>query len=139
MTVVRRSQTSLTAELGHYRKVALTEVSLLVGEIRQRYITIIPGQEMIYQAKEAEARLWLQTQPEDLTDFPLLAAEVGITAPTAFELAQLWLNLAVMWKSVAAQLETLRLQTGAAIAAAGSAAEIEAVMNQFRSTVRALS
>lgn len=56
---------------------------------------------MIYLAKEAEARAYLV----DGTIGPLLSAEVGITAPEPYQLAQLWVNLAALWRGAAAGIE----------------------------------
>lgn len=39
----------------------------------------------------------------------MLAAEVGITAPSAYELAQLWANMALLWRGIAARIEAIRL------------------------------
>lgn len=109
---------------------AVTAINAAVGSKRQNFITEIPGQQMIYQAKEVEARAYaaLDPEPEGLEDFPLIAAEIGITAPTAWELAQVWLNMGAMWRVTAATLEHIRLTAIAAVGNAGSAAEIEQVV-----------
>jgi hypothetical protein len=99
-----------------------------IANARSQLITDLPGQDMVYLAKEAEARSWVTEVSPDLADYPLLSAEVGITAPDADQLAQLWLNMAVLWRSTAAQLEALRLSTQAAIAAAETEAEIAAAL-----------
>lgn len=83
---------------------------------------------MIYLAKEAEARAWVGATDPDLATFPLLAAEIGITAPDADQLAQLWLNMADLWRSAAAGLEALRLSTQAAIAEATTPEDITAAL-----------
>jgi hypothetical protein len=95
---------------------------------RNQLITDLPGQDMVYLAKEAEARAWTSAVSPDLADYPLISAEVGITAPDADQLAQLWLNMAALWRSAAAGLEALRLSTQAAIEAAQSPAEITAAL-----------
>lgn len=83
-------------------------------------------------AKEAEARAFLAEPDPDLADYPMLSAEVGITAPDAETLAQIWLNMVVLWRSAAAGLEALRLTTAAAIEAAGTVAEVDAAMAAIR-------
>lgn len=97
---------------------ALDRVHQAVSTARTRYITDLPGQSMIYLAKEAEARAWLAAAAPDIADYPLLAAEVGITAPDPDDLAQLWLNLAAIWRAAAASLEAIRLTAPARLAAA---------------------
>lgn len=100
---------------------ALARVNRAVAETRAQYITALPGQDMIYLAKEAEARSWLAAVTPDLADYPLLAAETGLTAPTPGDLAQVWLNLAAIWRAAAARLEVVRLSAPASIAASPDA------------------
>ncbi len=128
-----------TVEEGHAEQIEVPEVVPLdrvkaravarindaASSLRQHYITVIPGQEMIYLAKEAEAVRYLAEAPETLTEYPMLAAEVGITAPTAYELAQLWANMSALWRQVAAQIETARLTAIYAIEAAPDAETVE--------------
>ncbi|KPP88744.1 MAG: hypothetical protein HLUCCO07_11975 [Rhodobacteraceae bacterium HLUCCO07] len=87
------------------------EINTAIGKMRQAHITALPGQEMIYTAKEAEAKAYLaeDPEPEDLDDYPFLAAEVGVTAETPYQLAQIWLYMASEWRTVGPQLENLRL------------------------------
>ena len=92
-----------------------------MAETRAQYITALLGQDMIYLAKEAEARSWLAAVTPDLADYPLLSAEIGLTAPTPDALAQVWLNLAAIWRAAAARLEVVRLSAPARIAAAPDA------------------
>lgn len=131
----------LVEQMSETSRAAILRVNETVGQIRRRYITTIPGQEMVYQAKEAEAKDYvaLATAPAALDDFPLLAAEVGITAPTAYELAQLWLNMAAQWRGIAAQLETLRLGTIGAMEDAETRAEIETALASFTSGLGAFA
>lgn len=126
------------AALLSHRQTALADVNRTIGEVRSAYITTIPGQEMIYLAKEAEARAWLADPAPDPADYPLLVAEIGITAPDAAQLAQLWLNMAALWRGVAATLEALRLGTAAALSAAPDSATITATLNAFHAAIAAL-
>jgi hypothetical protein len=107
---------------------AVARINANASSLRGQYITVIPGQEMIYLAKEAEAVRYLAETPETLDGFPMLAAEVGITAPTAYELAQLWANMSALWRQVAAQIETARLTAIYAIEAAEDAAAVDAIV-----------
>lgn len=111
---------------------ALAEMTTIISALRGAYITSLPGQEMIYLAKEAEARDWIAATAPDLADYPLLAAEAGLTAPDADQLAQLWLDMGALWRGAAAQIETLRLSAAAWIAAASTLAEVEAAMTGVR-------
>ncbi|MBJ2150597.1 hypothetical protein [Paracoccus sp. IB05] len=110
------------------RQEARVALTAAITRARAGLITALPGQDMIYLAKEAEARAWVAATDPDLATFPLLSAETGITAPDPDQLAQLWLNMADLWRSAAAGLEALRLSTQAAIAAAGSPEDITAAL-----------
>ena len=75
--------------------------------VRAQYITPGSGQAMVYGAKQAEARAYQAAgKPSDLTDYPLLGAEVGITTPTASEIAALWLAMEAQWIAAAADRKT---------------------------------
>lgn len=125
------------ADLGPSREEARARVNALTAEVRERYITPAPGQDMIYLRKADEARRFIEAgEPDDLTDFPFLAAETGITAPTAHELAQIWLNLAAHWEATAAALEHDRFAALSRIEAATSVAEIDAAVAGFETEWR---
>lgn len=91
---------------------------------RRLYVTALPGQEMIYLAKEAEAARFLVDPDPDMASYPFIAAEVGITAQTAWQVAQIWAFMATLWREVAAELEQTRLGLSAQIAAATTPAEL---------------
>lgn len=107
---------------------ARVQLTAAISAARVAMITDLPGQDMIYLAKEAEARAWVADPEPDSADYPLLSAEAGITAPDADALAQLWLNLAALWRAAAAQLEALRMAVGSAIDAAATVEDVEAAL-----------
>lgn len=112
-----------------------------IGRIRTRFITDLPGQGEIYQRKLKTAQDYLSFDPHPpatLDDFPALQAEVGLTADTPQQLAQIWLNMAYAWESIADTLETARLTAKANLDAATTLAEIETVMNTLDATLAAL-
>lgn len=120
-------QARLDAVLEAARRAAITRINAAAGLLRQTFITEIPGQEMLYLAKEAEARDYIADPAPVLANYPLIAAETGLTAPDAGSLAQLWLNLGAQWRAVAAQIETARLGAVYATELATSEAEIAAI------------
>lgn len=128
MITIRKDKMAVAAkaarDLADAKSKAIASVNEWAGKTRSLYITELPGQEMIYLAKQTEATAYLASRPADLTDYPFLAAEVGVTAPTAYELAQLWLNMAALWKGAAAQIENLRLTQIAQIESAASLSEL---------------
>jgi len=91
------------------RLAAVARINTAAGLIRRLYVTDIPGQEALYLLKEAEARAWLAEAEPDPAQYPLIAAEIGITAPSGDEVAQVYLNLGALYVQAAAQLETARL------------------------------
>ena len=93
---------------------------------RLLWITAGSGQAMTYEQKRAEAER-MATDPAPQPDaYPLLAAEVGITADTLAAVGALVRARAAAWTAIAAQIESLRLQAKAAVMAANNAAEARA-------------
>ncbi len=106
---------------------------------RLRYITDLPGQEAIYQEKRDEASRYIsEGRPSDLFDYPMLAAEAGVTAPTASDLADMWIALNMQWKEVAAKLEKNRMTAIKAVEAATDRAEIDAALETLNAALAAL-
>jgi hypothetical protein len=122
------------------RITAASELKRAVTEKRQMFITSLPGQEGIYLEKRAEAIQYLAADPEpaDLSDYPFLLAEAGITAPTAYELSQLWLNLNALWIATAASFEKVRMTAMYAFAEAQSVNEIETIMTTAKADLISL-
>lgn len=119
---------------------AVVRVEVLAGCARNRWITPSVAAAGVYLAKESEARAWLAAgEPEDLTDFPLISAEVGITAPTAWHIVQTWLGMAAVWRPIAAAIEAGRLTAKAAIEAANTGAEVDAAMGVLESAIEVAS
>lgn len=114
--------------LDQIRDAAKVRLNAWVATERAKYITVLPGQEMIYPAKEAEAIRYVADPDPVLTQYPFLSGEIGITAPDAYQIAQIWLHMSALWRSVAAQLEAIRLGLSASIDSAETAAEIEALL-----------
>lgn len=131
-TAVIPAETRATEALAEAKAQARAEITARISAARATMITTLPGQQMIYLAKEAEAARYIADPAPDLATYPMLAAEIGITAPDAWQLAQIWLAMADLWRQEAAQLEALRLGTAAAVEAAGTVAEVDAAMTVLR-------
>lgn len=127
------------ANLGPYRRRAISRINSRAGEKRLEFITDIPGQQMLYAAKEEEAKSYLAQNPAptDLAAYPLMAAEVGpgLTAATPLALAQLWMSMAAQWRAMAAMIEQVRLQCIYAIETAPDRAYIDGVVVTFMSAM----
>lgn len=113
---------TLTKNLAPARVAAKAKVDGDAEFVRSQFITTGSGQAMVYQAKQAEAQVYLQAGVVG----PLMTAEIGLTAPDADALATLWASMGQQWQVVAAAIEVKRLTAKAAIDAAGSPAAIEA-------------
>lgn len=117
---------------------AIARVNTAAGLVRRRYITEIPGQEMVYLQKEAEAVAFLADPAPDPARYPFITAEVGATAPSAHEVAQVYVNLAAILRSAGAALEQLRLGAIVAIETTDTAAGIEAAVASFDAALAGL-
>jgi hypothetical protein len=135
MTVIslNRSQDSKQLELNWAKKSAEDRVNKTIGRMREAFVSWLPGQEMIYLSKELEAQRYLAIQPAALTGFPFLAAEVGITADTAEEVAVIWLDKAQEWKAAGASLEEMRHAALLDIREATSLQQVNDIMTAFES------
>jgi hypothetical protein len=138
--VLTRTPESKINELEQLKATRIKEVNAKIGAMRERYITPIPGQEMIYSAKEEEAKAFnaITPRPTDLSEFPFLEAEIGITAPSAQELADLWIQMATDWRTIGPLLEQLRLGTIGAVRAATTAAEVEQAITDLMNSLEGL-
>lgn len=122
-----RDAATVQADLIEVKAAAIARVNDWAGRQRAQHITIAPGQDMIYLAKEAEALRYLADPDPKPADYPLICAEVGITAPDAYQIAQIWAQMASIWRQVAAQIETTRLCIIAQIEAAQTETAVAAI------------
>ncbi len=93
---------------------------------RLKYITSGAGQAMTYQRKAEEARACLVATDPQPADYPMLAAEIGITAATLTGVAEVVNAAYQAWLAIGAQIEAARLGAKAAIDAATTADEARA-------------
>lgn len=130
------------ADLTAYRRKAIAQINGAAGQTRLEFITDIPGQQMLYQAKEQEAAAYLAESPApvDLSAYPLMAAEVGpgLTALTPLDLAQTWLAMANQWRLVAAAIENVRLLHVYAVEQAADLATIDQYVAQALSLLASI-
>ena len=136
MTVLRRDPARIAAhtaaDLAALKSAAVATINDRCGAERAKYITTSKGQESVYALKKEEARAWLADPAPVLALYPHMQAEVGLTAPTPAELAQIWMNVSAYWAGASARIEGARMRAFAMIAVAGDAAGIDAVVAAFR-------
>lgn len=83
------------------------QIDSLAEDERLKYITPGVGQAMTYQQKVDEARAF-KSDPQS-GGFPVLSSEVGITAPTLNEVADIVLAAFAQWQQIGATIESIRL------------------------------
>lgn len=121
---------TLAVDLAPLRLEAQAKIDRRAEAERLAHVTPGAAQAMVYQAKQAEARRYVEAgRPASLEGYSLLAAEVPLTAPTAGELADLWLSLEARWLRAAAGIEARRLAAKAAVRAATNPAAVQAAVD----------
>lgn len=98
-----------SVELNALKATLRTKIDADAEAARLRYITGGAGQAMTYQQKAAEAVALLADVDLRPEDYPLLAAEIGITADTLLGVAQVVFEAHQGWRQIGAQIEALRL------------------------------
>lgn len=133
-------------DLAAIRAAGIGRVNAAAGRVRARFVTTIPAQDMVYLDKGAEARRFLATypfpedepeaiDPDPVLGFPWIVAEIGITAPTGYGVAQVYVQGAALFRQVGAAIDGIRLAAVAAIETATSPAEIAAAEESADATL----
>ncbi|WP_199091550.1 hypothetical protein [Bosea sp. ASV33] len=94
---------------------------------RLKYITPGAGQAMTYQAKADEARRLQNDATPKAANYPLLSAEVGVTAPTLTGVGAVVLEAYQQWQTVGGAIETARLTAKKQVDDAETAEAVRAV------------
>lgn len=77
--------------------------------LRNKILTPGSGQSLVYMLKLSEAKAFASDpNPSDL-DYPLLAAEIGVTGPALPDVVASVLIIADVWIGIAAGIESIRL------------------------------
>lgn len=96
---------------------------------RLKYITPGTGQAMTYQQKVTEAQAFKAATNPKAADYPILSSEVGITAETLAEVADIVLAAFAQWQQIGAAIEVIRLGAKRDIDAAEDEASARAVFD----------
>ena len=113
-------------------KVALRQHIDAQAEVeRLKYITPGTGQAMTYQQKVAEAQAFKAASNPEPKDYPILASEVDITAPTLSEVADTVLTAYRQWQQIGAMIEAIRLGAKRDIDASATEAAARAVVDSI--------
>lgn len=116
-------------ELRKSRFFARIAIDREAGAARLRYITDVPGQQAVYQAKAAEARAYLAAVAAEaaLPSTPHLTAEAAATGSTVAVLAGVVAATADLWLGTRSpSIEAARMAGKAAVSAAQDSAAVAA-------------
>lgn len=96
---------------------------------RLKYITAGTGQAMTYQRKVDEAKQLQNDTAPTASNYPLLAASIGIDGANLQAVAAVILGMDAAWAQIGAQIERLRLTAKQAVDVAEDEAAAHAVVN----------
>lgn len=115
---------SRTKDLAPLREAAKLKIDADAESYRLNFITPGNGQAMAYQQKFTEASAFLLDPTLTELEVPHVFAEVGITASSAYQVAQVIVNLQLMWQHVSATIERQRMAAKTAVDLANTPAAI---------------
>lgn len=108
----------------------LYQVDKGAGQVRSLFITSIPGQDMVYLAKETEAQLIVADPGQGAgvpdNETPHVTAEATAYGVSRFDKAVEILTLRQLWATVSPVIETRRLEAKDAVNAATTAPDVRA-------------
>lgn len=128
--------------------VDLVRISNYINEytslFRKQFVTDITGQEMIYSEKRSEAVAYIKAamesgEPETLDQYPFMSREVGITAQSAWQLAQIWLFMSDQWLMIGSVSEQIRQTALTALSSATTRQELDTIKDDFVTALAALT
>lgn len=118
---------------------AIAQVNAAVDEARRAHVTPITGQEAVYAAKEREGVAYLaEDGTPPFEGYPLIATEVIATGRDAYEVAQLFVNLAEQSRRRTVFLEQIRRTAIDEIENATTSDAIDDAMEHFHGSFRSL-
>jgi hypothetical protein len=115
-----------TVDLAPLRVAAKARIDSSAEAFRLNFITPGDGQAMAYREKYDEAVLYLTDDTVPDSAIPHIVEEVGVTASTKYQVAQVVVNMRDMWKPISGRIERIRLQAKEAADVAETPAQIEA-------------
>lgn len=137
MITLSRSSASKLAELARIRASAVDGINATTHVTRQKFITSIAGQDLIYLEKEREAVAYVAATraPADLDDFPFINAEAIATGLAPWQISQIILFRASLWRKIGPEIEVLRIGALSAVDFASGPAELTGILDDFISAM----
>jgi hypothetical protein len=135
LTVIHRGK-----NLPLLRHEAEQRIEAAAAETRSRFAT--PGKHVIYDRKLKEAERYLVAvssgSTPNINGYPYMKKEVGKTAPTAVDLANLWVMMNSAWEDVSATIEEISITAKAQARAAGTAEDIASIADTAAAALDAI-
>ncbi len=149
MTVEDVSQSDLDHALARYRGIDhidrqrdITELRARdkISKLRKKYITSLPGQEMTYLEKAAEAQAYKDASyPVNYEDdYPWIKSEVDATGTTARIAADIILARKQEWTNIGAKIESARRKLNFQLEQAITVEDVESAYAEFLTSVEDL-
>lgn len=104
---------------------AKEEIDRQIGEIRKLYITVVPGQDLVYQEKRIEAERLIADPNLDPSEAPHIYLEASLNEVDPLTQANMILQAAAAWREISAPLEEIRLSAKKKVDQAETKEEIE--------------
>ncbi len=138
MIQISRTAESIAGPLLAKKAEANDKIVSITSEVRQQFVTPIIGQELTYQEKERQAITFVaeavEPDPDDPADqdaFGFIFGEVGVTAPTPQQVAQVILNKAAGMRYYGPMIERLRLTVMSNIESSTTEAEADQALSDY--------
>lgn len=116
---------SLVKDLAPLKDAARAEIDRQAGDVRSRFITVVPGQDMVYQEKRLEAEQVAANPEISPAAVPHIAAEAALNGVSLLDQAAVVLTMAEQWTMLSALIEARRHAAKAAVDAATTPALID--------------
>lgn len=104
---------------------AKDKVDDLAGSTREKYITVVPGQDAVYATKGNEMKDYFKSGNPDPADYPHLQAEARARNMTIAEAAAYIQQVAAQWTALSATIEEYRVEGKVTIDAATTTRDVE--------------
>lgn len=115
--------------LSAYKAQTITRINEAAELCRGKYITPGDGQAMTYLEKISQARACLSAQSPQSADYPMLAAEIDITAPTLVGVAEVVVAAYNQWLVIGSAIEATRRAANVAAEAAETRDALTAILD----------
>lgn len=126
-------------QIGTIKAEALSTINRITSAIRERFVTPISSQSTVLELKRQQAAAFLAELSEtaaqglepDPSSYPLVYAEVGITADTAENVAQVYLGLNAIYLQILALVEQSRLTAVNSVENAVTKEQVDSALAAF--------